>query len=165
MNQLTRSRVFALTLLVLLIGAAACGKRYVDGTTPQQAVAYEVDQTLKLMKGAQETVIAAVDAKPELKPAADKFLDPVYKLAKEVQDGRLVSTLQAWDAADKLQDEAKKVQIETDLKPLLEQFYTLVNEAIRAPLPGELTNAVTDFVVQAQRTLQILTGRFKLPAQ
>lgn len=160
---LRRKELAALFVLAVLLGTTvpACAKRYVTGTTPQQAVAYEVREAVTLLRNAQTNVIAAVDAHPDWKPQADKFLNPVRDVFKEVQDGRLLPLLESYDAAVKIGDDIKKVQLETDLRPVLTRFYTLVSTALGAQLPGQVTSSISDFVVKVQETLAMLRTQFQ----
>lgn len=163
MTILRRKELAALFVLAVLLGSTvpACAKRYVTGTTPQQAIAYEVREAVSLLRNAQKEVIAAVDANPSWKPQADKFLNPVRDVFKEVQDGRLLPLLESYDAASQLGDEVKKLQLSSELQPLLTKFYTLTAAAIGAPLPGELTTSISGFVLQVQKTLTMLRTQFQ----
>lgn len=160
LTHLRRKELAAIITLAVLT-APACAARYKPGTTPPQAIAYEVKEAVSLLRNAQKNVIAAVDAHPDWKPQADKFLNPVRDVFKEVQDGRLLPLLESYDAVAKLGDDIKKVQLETELRPLLTRFYTLVSTALGAQLPGELASNISNFVLEVQKTLVMLRTQFQ----
>ena len=158
----TRTRFVAHTLaLSLMLAASACGKRYIEGTTPQQAMAYELNEGLTHLRSAQDAVIAAVDKNPEIKPTADKFLDPVYKALLLARD-RIVPALEAYDAAVKIGDEARKLALASDLKTPNDQFNTLAGQAFGVSRPPEVTTSISGFVAEVQETLAILRKEFNL---
>lgn len=154
-----RAAVAAVMVLALAIGCA--GKRYVDGTTPQQAAAYELDQAMTHVRAAQVSVIAAVDDDPSLKPSADKFLNPVRDLFKFTGE-QLVPKLEAYDAAVKMADDVKRLSLETEIRPLLQKFERDVLAAFGVSLPTTLSERVSTFVDTVRDAVRVLKDRFNL---
>jgi hypothetical protein len=157
----TRSRLATALAMCMLMSLSACGTRYVPGTSPQQAIAYELNEGLSFLLKAQTTVIAAVDANPAIKPTADQFLNPV-RTAFELARDQVIPKLEQYDAAVKLGNQVAKVQLSTDLKPLLTEFQRLLGTAFRVQLPGELPTAIAGFVAEVHKTLTALRQEFQL---
>lgn len=156
-NAAAAARRAALLFLVvsLAFGVAACGKRYVPGTTPQQAIAYELNEGLKPLVDTQAIVIAAVDAvclpkeQPKdparcaaLKPNADKFLNPVYELLQFVKK-EVSPRLEQFDAAMKTIDTVRQGELRAELVPLIEKVGVLSAQAFGTALPDGLVAKVT----------------------
>jgi hypothetical protein len=154
--DLNTSRSFLiLVALTSVLGLSACGKRYVPGTTPQQAIAYELNEGLKPLVDTQAAVIAAVDAvclprdQPRdpaqcaaLKPNADKFLNSVYQLLTFVRD-EVSPRLTQLDAAMKAVDAVRQGQLRAELVPLIEKASQLAASAFKVTIPDKLVSAST----------------------
>jgi hypothetical protein len=147
-----RSRLGALAMLVAMgvivsmaMAAGACGKRYVEGTKPSAALAYEMEEGLKVLVDAQAQVIAAVDADPSFKPTADRFLNPVrdiLKLSKE----QIIPRLKQFDAALAAADLVRQGELRGELGPLFEDFNRIVGQAFGVTLPDHVVASANSLV-------------------
>jgi hypothetical protein len=146
-------------MLLLLAGtllfAPACGKRYAPGTTPSQAMAYELDEGIKPLRATQANVIAAVDAaclpvgkpaKPQecaqLKPVADVFLKHVDTLFALVEK-EVSPRLKQLEAAIQAVDAARQGELRVELIPLFEKLNAISGQAFGVSLPDSLVAKAT----------------------
>lgn len=134
------------------MGASACGNRYKAGTPVQAQFAYELDQALGVIDDTHAKIIGAVDSGATTKALADPFLTPAAAAARLAKE-RVIPLLRAYDAAIIAGDLARRDALHADLKPLLQEFNGLVQQAFHVNLSVKGLDSLANLLSTIQSSI------------